>query len=1062
MKARDLVRLVAQARLAFVVLGGGLAMSGAAWYLAQQRVEAEAASEFQQKAAQAIETINRYLEADVDLAIGLQGLFHAADDVRRNEFRAYLSGFQLAERHPGVRVITYAELVTHARKSAFEQGVRADRSLDARGYPDFAIVPPGERSEYLVLEYVEPMASQHVLGLDLLAEPVRAAEIAVARDSGKPIASEPFVAAVKPTIAVSIRAAVYRRGAAVETVAQRRAAFRGMIAVLVDVEELLRHILATDLGARLGLIVHDAGPVDGGSAPARSRLLFDSRGITSGVLPAEGEYWTRSAYLEVGGRHWRLVFHTPAQVSSVARALPTIVLQGGIVTSLLLFWLIWTLSLSRAQALKLAAQAGAVRAAEGMRAQLDFMQRLIEAVPQPIFFTDVEGRYLGMNAAWEAFYGERREICLGKAPAEVFPGHGAAMEQHRAMHQRLLAGAAGSIAYEASIPGPDGAIRHVIYNQATFKGGDGGVAGVIGLVTDVTALKDVEARLRESEARFRDLAELSSDWFWEQDEHYRFTDVASKIEALNISAQEHIGKTRWEMPVVGISEEEWQAHRAVLEARRSFTDFSYQRYDDQGRLRAITVSGRPVFDENGRFKGYRGTARDITRQREVEEQIRHMAHHDALTGLPNRVLLYDRMEQLVHRAVRGGGRFALLFIDLDRFKNVNDTLGHKVGDRLLRVVAQRIAGCVRETDTVSRIGGDEFVVLLSDPGDPGKVAHVAQKVLDTLARPFDLDGYELYITPSIGICLYPEDGGDAQMLMSNADAAMYHAKETGRNNYQFFTRQMSIAAHRRLALENELRHALDRDEFVLYYQPQIDLRSGGITGFEALLRWDHPERGMVPPSVFIPIAEETGLINRIGEWVLIRACEQARLWHDAGHPGLQVSVNCSAQQFRREQYVSTIAATLAANGLSPGTLELEITETVIMQHTEQVLVRLTQLHGMGVQLSLDDFGTGYSSLSYLKRFPIQKLKIDQSFVRDISADPDDAAIVTAIIAMAHSLGLVVMAEGVETRQQLAFLKALKCDQAQGYYFSVPLPAAEFEALLGNPRALRRASESSGG
>jgi diguanylate cyclase (GGDEF)-like protein len=435
-----------------------------------------------------------------------------------------------------------------------------------------------------------------------------------------------------------------------------------------------------------------------------------------------------------------------------------------------------------------------------------------------------------------------------------------------------------------------------------------------------------------------------------------------------------------------------------------------------------------------------------------------MAHHDALTGLPNRVLLYDRMDQLVHRALRGIGRFSLLFIDLDRFKNVNDTLGHKVGDRLLRVVAQRISGCVREGDTVARIGGDEFVVLLTDSDSPRTVAHVAQKVLDSLARPFDLDGYELYITPSIGICVYPDDGEDAQTLMSNADAAMYHAKDTGRNNFQFFTRQMSIAAHHRLALENELRHAVDRNELVLYYQPQIDLRTGEIVGFEALLRWNHPERGMVLPSVFIPIAEETGLINRIGEWVMSRACEQAHAWQETGHPGLQVSVNCSAQQFRRDEYVGTIEATMHANDLPASCLELEITESVIMQHTEQVLVRLKRLHDMGVQLSLDDFGTGYSSLSYLKRFPIQKLKIDQTFVRDITTDPDDAAIVTAIVAMAHSLGLVVMAEGVETRQQLAFLKALKCDQAQGYYFSPPVPAAEFEALLGNPGRLQAAAD----
>lgn len=1058
MKLRAAISNLKQARLAFMVLAFGVLISLAAWYLALQRVQAEAASKFQQKAAQATEVIDRYVDADVDLALGLRGLFHAAGEVRRNEFRTYVSGFQLEQRHPGVRVVAYAALVDRAQKAAYEQRVRRDASIEPGGYPDFTIKPAGERGTYAVMEYVEPMlASLPVFGLDLLAEPVRAAEIAAARDTGEPIASEPFLAAVKPTTAFSIRTAVYRRGMPLDSITERRAAFRGVIAVLVDVDQLLRSVLETQLGSDFELIVHDVGPTSRTSGtPSRGTLIFDSRGTTTGEVPAGGEHWTRLALLDVGGRHWRLMFHTEAQVSGIERTLPAVVLQGGLVTSLLLFWLIWTLSVSRVRALQLAEQASTVRAAESLRERLHFIQRLIEAVPQPIFFMDGAGRYLGVNAAWELFFGAAREHCIGKSVLEVFPAQPELAEKHGAMQGRLLA-AGGSLSYEASIPGADGKARQTIFNQATFNKRDGTVAGLIGLVTDVSALKDVEARLRESEARFRDLAELSSDWYWEQDEHYRFTDIAPKIEALHLDAGEHIGKTRWELPVLGITDDEWHAHKRQLIAQESFSDLVYQRYDALGRLRTITESGRPVFDESGAFKGYRGTGRDITRQREVEEQIRHMAHHDSLTGLPNRVLLYDRMEQLVHRARRNGGKFALLFIDLDRFKNVNDTLGHKVGDRLLRVVAQRIMGCIRESDTVARIGGDEFVVLVSGLDTPEGVAHIAQKVLDSLARPFDLDGYELYITPSIGICVHPEDGYDTQTLMSNADAAMYYAKDTGRNNYQFFTRQMSIAAHRRLALENELRHAVDRQQLTVYYQPQLDLRTGEIVGFEALLRWLHPERGMVPPAIFIPLAEETGLINRIGDWVLTQACAQARAWHEAGYRTLQMAVNCSAQQFRREQFIGGIESTLAEYGLPPGCLELEITESVIMQHTEQVLVRLKELHDMGVQLSLDDFGTGYSSLSYLKRFPIQKLKIDQTFVRDITADPDDAAIVTAIIAMAHSLGLQVMAEGVETRQQLAFLKALKCDQAQGYYFSPPVAAEEFGVLLGDPRRLRQAA-----
>jgi diguanylate cyclase (GGDEF)-like protein len=424
-----------------------------------------------------------------------------------------------------------------------------------------------------------------------------------------------------------------------------------------------------------------------------------------------------------------------------------------------------------------------------------------------------------------------------------------------------------------------------------------------------------------------------------------------------------------------------------------------------------------------------------------------MAHHDALTDLPNRVLLYDRIGRQMAQTRRNQRVMALLFIDLDRFKNVNDSLGHQAGDRLLQAVARRLIGCVRDADTVARLGGDEFVVVLSEINSPEDAANVAQKVLEALSQPFRIADQDLHITPSVGICTFPRDGEDVETLMRNADIAMYHAKEMGRNNYQFFTAEMNATAHQRLALENDLRRALERSEFILHYQPQLDLKTGEIVGFEALVRWRHPDRGMVPPSQFIPVAEDTGLISRLGEWVLQQACAQAAEWQKAGYAHLQVAVNLSAQQFRREDIAETVARALEHTGLPAARLELEITESVMIQQPEQAVVKFGQLNAMDVQLSIDDFGTGYSSLSYLKRFPIDKLKIDQSFVRDISTDPDDAAIVTAIIAMAHSLGLEVIAEGVETAEQLAFLKVLGCDKAQGYYFSRPVPAQEFLNLL---------------
>src|SRR5262249_7248979 len=338
------------------------------------------------------------------------------------------------------------------------------------------------------------------------------------------------------------------------------------------------------------------------------------------------------------------------------------------------------------------------------------------------------------------------------------------------------------------------------------------------------------------------------------------------------------------------------------------------------------------------------------------ERIRHLAHHDALTGLPNRVLLYDRIGQLVAQAKRNDRVLALLFIDLDRFKNVNDSLGHQVGDRLLQMVAGRLQECTRDVDTVARLGGDEFVVVLPDLNDPEDAGHVAKKVLEALALPFRIDTHDLHITPSVGICTYPQDGESVETLMRSADTAMYHAKETGRNNYQFFTAALNAAAQHRLSLENDLRRALERSEFILHYQPQLDLRTGNIVGFEALVRWRHPERGMVPPNQFVPVAEETGLIDRLGEWVLQEACVQAAEWRKAGYTNLQVAVNVSAHQFRRGDMAGTVARTLRETGMPAVRLELEITESVIIQHAEQALVKFRDLNNTGVQLSIDDFG----------------------------------------------------------------------------------------------------------
>ena len=439
--------------------------------------------------------------------------------------------------------------------------------------------------------------------------------------------------------------------------------------------------------------------------------------------------------------------------------------------------------------------------------------------------------------------------------------------------------------------------------------------------------------------------------------------------------------------------------------------------------------------------------RDITERKQSEQFIVHLATHDALTGLPNRHLLNDRIQQALAQVQRENRQAAVLFIDLDQFKTINDSLGHEVGDLLLKEVAQRLVANLRSRDTVARSGGDEFVVVLPDIRDAQEVASVAQKLLAALIAPYQISENVLRTSASIGAAIFPEDGENAETLLKNSDLAMYYAKETGRNNCQFFTQKMNRVAAEKHALGTDLHQALGRGELDLNFQPIVDMGSGKMVSMEVLLRWNHPQRGLIPPKQFIPLAEEIGLIVPIGEWVLNAACTQLKVWQQQGYAVPRLAINLSAKQFQQKNLVETITRIFDETGVEPRFIELEITESLLMENTDDVANTLRQLTAMGLEISIDDFGTGYSSLNYLKRFPISSLKIDRSFVMDISNDPDDTAIVIAIIALAHSLQMKVIAEGVETGQQLSFLRHQGCDQYQGYDFSVPLAATEVVSKL---------------
>jgi len=539
------------------------------------------------------------------------------------------------------------------------------------------------------------------------------------------------------------------------------------------------------------------------------------------------------------------------------------------------------------------------------------------------------------------------------------------------------------------------------------------------------------------------------------------TDIAGHITFLNSVAEKMTGWSLAEAagrPMVEVfrtvstaaaESTETTAELAVLQIRAMHLPSTCLLIRRDGTEMTIEDSIAPIHNREGRKIGAVIVFRDVTAARAMARQITHSAEHDFLTGLPNRLLLSDRIGQAIIMAQRTRRQVAVLFMDLDGFKHINDSLGHPVGDKLLQSIAVRLVACVRAVDTVSRQGGDEFIVLLSEVQGPESAAVMANKILASVAERHSFEPHELHITTSIGVSIYPDDGSNAETLIKNADTAMYQAKEGGRQSFQFFKPEMNARAVERQSLEEDLRRALEREEFVLCYQPKVNLRTGMIKGAEALVRWRHPTRGLMPPLQFIPIAEECGLIVPIGRWVLREACRQARAWVDAGLPVLTMAVNVSAVEFQDEGFLSGLFAVLDKTGLDAGCLELELTESVLMKRPEAAALILQTLRTRGVRLAIDDFGTGYSSLSYLRKFPIDTLKIDQSFVRQICGGGDDAAIVTAVISMAHSLRKHVVAEGVETQEELDFLRTQDCDDAQGYFFGKPVPAAVFVNMLKN-------------
>ena len=641
------------------------------------------------------------------------------------------------------------------------------------------------------------------------------------------------------------------------------------------------------------------------------------------------------------------------------------------------------------------------------------------------------------------------------APAQYIDFAGAILPEdlpaREAGLQRVIA-EKGEGSAEYRIRRPDGAIRYIASVERAVVDSRDNVTCLIGVNMDITDRKEAQEALFAEKERAQVTLNCIGD-------AVICTDISGEITFLNVVAERMTGWTWKEASGRRMPE----VFHVLDAASRGVIPNPMNLAVEENRtmnlpLNCILVrrdkveipiedSVSPIHNREGKATGAVIVFRDVSAARAMTQRMTHTAQHDFLTGLPNRMLLNDRIKQAIVFAQRRGKSAAVLFLDLDGFKHINDSLGHSIGDKLLQSIAKRLVICVRATDTVSRQGGDEFVVLLSEMARQEDAAITARRMLQVIAEPHLIDQHDLHVTSSIGASVFPDDGQDAETLIKNADTAMYQAKENGRQSYRFFKSAMNERAVARQSTEEGLRRALERNELTLVYQPMVNVRSRAITSAEALLRWTHPIRGPIAPAEFIPVAEDCGLILSIGNWVLREACKQAQAWRDTGLPFCNMAVNISAMQFRDEHFLEDVFSVLQETRLNPHCLELELTESVLMKRAESSGVVLAALRAKGVQVAVDDFGTGYSSLSYLRKFPIDALKIDQSFVREISTSPDETSIVTAIIHMAQSLKLRVVGEGVETQAELLFLDAHRCDEAQGYYFSRPVPASQFAQLL---------------
>ena len=694
--------------------------------------------------------------------------------------------------------------------------------------------------------------------------------------------------------------------------------------------------------------------------------------------------------------------------------------------------------------------------------QLRLQAASLEAAANAIVITDYEGKIVWVNRAFTAMTGYSKEEVLGKDPRLL-----KSEEQPESYYAELWSTISSGKIWHSELVNrrKDGTTytEEMTITPIAQNVGQANWSHFIAIKQDITERKRAEEELYRAHQMLQTvLNTIPQRVFWKDlNCTYVGCNRAFATDAGLNNPAEIIGKSDFELAWSGTADRYRADDKRIMEQGSTKLNFDEPQSRADGSLLWLRTSKLPLWDREGKVIGVIGTYEDITERKVAEDRVKFLAFYDALTELPNRALLQDRLSKALANARRQKDRVALLFLDLDRFKDTNDSLGHSLGDLLLQNVAERLKRCAREQDTVARLGGDEFLIVLTNVKEIADASVAAERFMQAMTAEFVVQGHSLSINCSVGISMFPEHGTDGEILIKNADAAMYSAKESGRNNFRFFTEDMNAQGVERLTLGNGLRLALDKKELFLVYQPQVDIVSGKIIGLEALLRWQHPTLGLVPPDKFIRIAENCGLIVPIGEWVVRTACRQARKWQDEGLPAVSIAINVSAVQFRQEDFCELIRRVLHETGLAPQYLELELTEGLLLANADVTFSVLQELKAMGLTLAIDDFGTGYSNFNYLRQFRVSKLKIDRSFIRDVAVNPDDAAITAAIISMARSLHLKVTAEGVENEAQMSFLRAHQCDEIQGYYFSKPLAVDKVAEKLRGDSPQVRAQANSG-